>query len=75
LIPRRERQMVTQKVAFRRNSELKMLLWLFERTGNGKYYKTTHAHFGVGIAMGYRVDGMGSIPSSARFFSSPQCPD
>jgi hypothetical protein len=35
LIPRRERQMVKQKVAFRRNSELKMLLWLFERTGNG----------------------------------------
>jgi hypothetical protein len=48
LIPRRERQMVKQKVAFRRNSELKMLLWLFERTGNGKCYKTA-----IGIARGY----------------------
>jgi hypothetical protein len=25
--------------------------------------------------MGYRLDGLGSIPGSARFFSSPQYPD
>jgi hypothetical protein len=28
----------------------------------------------VSIAMGYRQDGPGLIPCSARFFSSPQCP-
>jgi hypothetical protein len=26
----------------------------------------------VGIAMGYRLDGPGLNPSSARFFSTPQ---
>jgi hypothetical protein len=31
---------------------------------------------GVGIAMGYGLDGRGSIPGrSKRFFSFPQCPD
>jgi hypothetical protein len=29
----------------------------------------------VCIAMGYECDGLGSIPGSAQFFSSPQCPD
>jgi hypothetical protein len=29
----------------------------------------------VGIAMGYRMDGLDLNPSSARFFSSPQHPD
>jgi hypothetical protein len=29
----------------------------------------------VGIATGYGLDGPGLIPGSARFFSSPQCPD
>jgi hypothetical protein len=28
----------------------------------------------VGIAMGIRLDGPGSIPGSENFFSSPQCP-
>jgi hypothetical protein len=28
----------------------------------------------VGLVMGYGLDGLCSIPSSARFFSSPQCP-
>jgi hypothetical protein len=29
----------------------------------------------VSIATGYGLDGLGSIPASARFFSSPQCPE
>jgi hypothetical protein len=29
----------------------------------------------VGIVTGYRLDVLSSIPSSARFFSSPQHPD
>jgi hypothetical protein len=29
----------------------------------------------VGIATGYGVDSLGSIPGSARVFSSPRCPD
>jgi hypothetical protein len=29
----------------------------------------------VSIVMGYRLDGPGSIPSSARFFSIAQRPD
>jgi hypothetical protein len=32
-------------------------------------------HSSVGIAMGYRVDGAGYIPGSARFFSSSYRPD
>jgi hypothetical protein len=30
---------------------------------------------GVGIAMGYRLDGPGSIPGMATVFSFPQRPD
>jgi hypothetical protein len=30
---------------------------------------------GVGIVMGYGLDGPGSIPGSTRFVSSPQHPD
>jgi hypothetical protein len=30
---------------------------------------------GVGMETGYRLEGPGLIPCSARFFSSPQCPD
>jgi hypothetical protein len=39
---------------------------------------STHArrwNGSVGIATGYRLGGPGSIPSRARFFSSPQHPD
>jgi hypothetical protein len=29
----------------------------------------------VGVAIGYGLDGPGSIPGNARFFSSPHCPE
>jgi hypothetical protein len=35
----------------------------------------TGIYMGVVIEMGYGLDGPGSIPGNARFFSSPQCPD
>jgi hypothetical protein len=38
-----------------------------------------HVHTGMyvggGIVMGYGLDGPGSIPGSAGYFSSPQCPN
>jgi hypothetical protein len=29
----------------------------------------------LGVVLGYRLDGLISIPGNAKIFSSPQCPD
>jgi hypothetical protein len=38
----------------------------------GKKYVSKSRDSPVGIVTGYGLDGPGSIPGSARFFSSPQ---
>jgi hypothetical protein len=62
---------------------LRLFLWektdCLPRYGDWDFKKWTQNESSWGssvdIAMGYRLDGPSSIPRSARFFSSPQCPD
>jgi hypothetical protein len=58
---------VKHMVAFQRNSKVKTLSSLCERTGNSKCYKPACAVCGL--------DGKGSFFGSVIFFSSPHYPD
>jgi hypothetical protein len=58
------------------NLEKKAPYVKWRKKNNEKH--STHArrwNGSVGIVTGYRLDVPGSIPSRARFFSSPQHPD
>jgi hypothetical protein len=51
-----------------------MLTFLFTTKKKLFFYQSVREMGYLGIATGYRLGGSGSIPGSARFFSSPQRP-